>query len=305
MHLSRFVTSGVVTISLALSVSSTGRTGTPPTGPIVRALGAVGSQLAYLPDGEGAPPQLDRPPAAPDLRYAFCIDLQKDAFDASEPTAGDRESPPPSIATVAKVLRVNTPSSPLHLPADAFPKKPFRPDPSVSDDRLHTAYQMAVWAASDDISSDRTRGILQHRFGGASFSQGQQEEIVAKVGEILEKAGLERGAYDSGSAKSQYNQGWKHYEAGSLEFAEADFRRATEIDPTYADAHFNLGNVLTMQHKTEAAAQSFLAYVRLRREDPDGWANLEKVASAEVVKLARLESARAAGTVALASPPPR
>ena len=48
--------------------------------------------------------------------------------------------------------------------------------------------------------------------------------------------------------------------------ATACFRKAVEFDPKYADAHFNLGIVLSLQKKFEDAAPHFTRAIEIDKE---------------------------------------
>jgi adenylate cyclase len=58
--------------------------------------------------------------------------------------------------------------------------------------------------------------------------------------------------------------GWTYYRSGQLEKAEAEFRRALEISPTYAAANLSLGKVLLARGH---GAEALLA---MQRESPEG-----------------------------------
>ena len=45
-------------------------------------------------------------------------------------------------------------------------------------------------------------------------------------------------------AKLQYNKGIDYYQLGQFEEAASCFKKATELDPNYIDAYYNLGSIL-------------------------------------------------------------
>jgi tetratricopeptide (TPR) repeat protein len=61
----------------------------------------------------------------------------------------------------------------------------------------------------------------------------------------------------------------KHHAA-----AAEDFRRAIELNPKLADAHFNLGNALADLNRHDEAAASFRAAVALKADFAQAWHNL-------------------------------
>ncbi|MEO0483778.1 MAG: tetratricopeptide repeat protein [Planctomycetota bacterium] len=58
-------------------------------------------------------------------------------------------------------------------------------------------------------------------------------------------------------AEHHVERAHEHYEAGRLEDAESELRRALEMDPYQAEWHFNLGLTLEAAGRYEDAAQSF------------------------------------------------
>jgi tetratricopeptide (TPR) repeat protein len=65
--------------------------------------------------------------------------------------------------------------------------------------------------------------------------------------------------------------------ARQLDNAAAAFREALRLDPAYANAHNNLGNVLLAQGKNDEAIQEFREVVRLQ---PDSEAAKNNLAAA-------------------------
>ena len=48
--------------------------------------------------------------------------------------------------------------------------------------------------------------------------------------------------------------------------AEADYRRALQIDSTYADAWYNLGNLLLEKHRDDRAKEVFERVIALGKD---------------------------------------
>jgi Flp pilus assembly protein TadD len=62
--------------------------------------------------------------------------------------------------------------------------------------------------------------------------------------------------------------------AGRLDEAVYEYRQAIQIDPSYGNAHNNLGSVLLSQGKTAEASREFRETVRLQPQSASGLANL-------------------------------
>ena len=53
-------------------------------------------------------------------------------------------------------------------------------------------------------------------------------------------------------AKMQYNQGIEYYKVGTYDKAAECFKNATELDPNFIDAYFNLGSLMEYLKNDEA-----------------------------------------------------
>lgn len=67
-------------------------------------------------------------------------------------------------------------------------------------------------------------------------------------------------------AKLQYNKGIEYYQIGSYEQAAECFKKATEFDPNYIDAYFNLGSLMEYLKQDDAALNAFKQII-LRKPD--------------------------------------
>ena len=67
-------------------------------------------------------------------------------------------------------------------------------------------------------------------------------------------------------AKLQYNKGIEYYQVGSYEQAAECFKKATELDPNYIDAYFNLGSLMEYLKQDEQALNAFKQII-LRKPD--------------------------------------
>ena len=67
-------------------------------------------------------------------------------------------------------------------------------------------------------------------------------------------------------AKLQYNKGIELYQMGSYEQAAECFKKATEYDPNYIDAYFNLGSLMEYLKQDDEALNAFKQII-LRKPD--------------------------------------
>ena len=67
-------------------------------------------------------------------------------------------------------------------------------------------------------------------------------------------------------AKLQYNKGIEYYHVGSYEQAAQCFKKATEFDPNYIDAYFNLGSLMEYLKQDDEALNAFKQII-LRKPD--------------------------------------
>jgi len=71
------------------------------------------------------------------------------------------------------------------------------------------------------------------------------------------------------AAVNLYNLGLTAYKDGSQEAAIIFFRRACDIDPNLADAHYNLAVIYQSQKRLKEAVPQFQEVLRLKPSDPD------------------------------------
>ncbi len=89
-------------------------------------------------------------------------------------------------------------------------------------------------------------------------------------------------------AKLQYNKGIDYYQLGQFEEAASCFKKATELDPNYIDAYYNLGSILEYLKQDEAALAVFKQII-LRK--PDDYESVYKAAALSK-KLGELDKAK-------------
>ncbi|MGE5656540.1 MAG: tetratricopeptide repeat protein [Actinomycetota bacterium] len=97
----------------------------------------------------------------------------------------------------------------------------------------------------------------------ASHAVGATPSATVSSGSTL----AEQFAQNSG-ANDYFQQGLTSYQQGDLPKAEVAFRKAVEIDPTFAEAYANLGSVLANQNKLAEAIPAFLQAIRLQPNSP-------------------------------------
>ncbi|MBP3820441.1 tetratricopeptide repeat protein [bacterium] len=76
-------------------------------------------------------------------------------------------------------------------------------------------------------------------------------------------------------AKLEYNKGIDYYQLGQYNMAIDSFKKATELDPNYIDAYFNLGSLLEYLNQNEEALNAFKQII-LRK--PDDYESVYKAA---------------------------
>mgnify|MGYP002870024691 CR=1 FL=1 len=76
-------------------------------------------------------------------------------------------------------------------------------------------------------------------------------------------------------AKLQYNKGVEYYKVGAYEQSAECFKKATELDPNYIDAYFNLGSLMEYLKQEDEALNAFKQII-LRK--PDDYESVYKAA---------------------------
>ena len=72
---------------------------------------------------------------------------------------------------------------------------------------------------------------------------------------------LEEPVQDPQTYAEFYRLGWAQHGAGKNDAAEANLRKAVELDPASVDAHYALGLALRSQDRRREAVQSFQTVV--------------------------------------------
>ena len=89
------------------------------------------------------------------------------------------------------------------------------------------------------------------------------------------------GDTDDSCCQAAFNQGALQEDLGDLMSATAWYRRALEMQPDYADAHFNLAGALARAGRGDEAVKHWQRYLELDAGSP--WAKIAR-AHLEVVE---------------------
>jgi len=111
---------------------------------------------------------------------------------------------------------------------------------------------------------------LMHE-GNALLSAGQPDAALAKYNEALQFAEAE------GDPDVFFNRGIAYKAKGEIDNAIAEYRRALELVPDYAEAHNNLGNLLKDQKKFDEAILHFESSIKIFPDNPSTYNNLGTV----------------------------
>jgi len=184
-----------------------------------------------------------------------------------QPTAPTAESAPESAIEPAPV------SDPLSLTKeptlDADPPAVTAADEIESvDDILAELNAIKLDGEGGNTLGDPDKVVeLMHK-GNALISDGQPDAALAKYNDALKFA--EKG----GDSEVFYNMGIAYKAKGELDKAAAEYRRALELTPKYAEALNNLGNILKDQKKYDEAIRHFESSIRIFPDNPNTHNNL-------------------------------
>ncbi len=100
-------------------------------------------------------------------------------------------------------------------------------------------------------------------------------EVGALHADVVRVLHGKGGEQSRRSAFEHYLQGCKLDEDDAkLAEAEAAYRRAIELDPSFANAFINLGNLLFRRGNADDAERMYRRALRVDREQPEAWYNL-------------------------------
>jgi tetratricopeptide (TPR) repeat protein len=128
------------------------------------------------------------------------------------------------------------------------------------------AYRRVVAIDPSYAAAWNNLGLLLHRMGKYDEARGAYDQA--------------RGAAE-GCAEAAYNHGSLNEDTGDVEAAVSCYRRALDVSPDYADAHFNLAGALARAGRGEEAVRHWQRYLELDSGSP--WAKIAR-AHLEVVE---------------------
>jgi len=76
------------------------------------------------------------------------------------------------------------------------------------------------------------------------------------------------------AAEEQFHQAYKHQAAGNIELARASYEQATKINPSFAEAHINLGCTLIDMGRFREAAASCRQAIKIKPDFAEAYYNL-------------------------------
>lgn len=140
---------------------------------------------------------------------------------------------------------------------------------SVADDMA----QEPVQSVADDMAQGGSREELDYpqqlwKDANAAYADGRWSDAAAKY-EMIVSTGLE-------SPKLYYNLGNAEYKSGNLSGAILNYERALKVDPSFADARYNLEFVESQTQDRIESVPEFILKTWTKKlcylMDSDGWA---------------------------------
>ena len=153
------------------------------------------------------------------------------------------------------------------------------PAPAVSgvdegesvDDILAELNAIQLDGLEDNPLGDPDKVVALMQEGNALISAGQPDAALSKYDEALKFAEKE------GDSDVFFNMGIAYKAKGEIDKAAAEYRRALELVPDYAEAHNNLGNLLKDRKKYDEAIRHFEASIKVLPDNPSYHNNLGSV----------------------------
>jgi len=102
---------------------------------------------------------------------------------------------------------------------------------------------------------------LDHRLTDADVNLGRLLQLAGRTSEAIKH--YRRAWRLAGEATAAFNLGTALEELGSWARAMAAYQQAIEVDPNFADAHFNLSRLYGLEGRLEAARRHLREYQRL------------------------------------------
>ena len=142
------------------------------------------------------------------------------------------------------------------------------------------------WMPRNNLANLR---IAEQRYDDAEALLGEalkyhpdQPELLVNLGVLAQKRGrlaeammlYQRSLTQDESGNALSNIGALHLQSGDIDQAERAFRRAIEVEPTYARAHRLLGVTLSARQDFRAATDEFRRATELDPTSAESWNNL-------------------------------
>ena len=157
-------------------------------------------------------------------------------------------------------------------------------------------YQNGRFNDAENLAVFITNGFPKHQFAWKVLGA-----VLNKLDRIPESVVAKEKAVklDPTDAEAHYNLGITLQELGRLDEAEASYTQAIALKPDYAEAHNNLGNTLKELGRLDEAEASYTLAIALKPDYAEAHSNL----GAALQELGRLDEAEASYTQAIALKP--
>ena len=183
------------------------------------------------------------------------------------PNAVAPSIPDPEPVVKEPVPRPVVANDPLSL--DATPPVSGADREESVDDIL--AELNAIKLDGDNSLGDPDKVVALMHEGNAMLSGGRPDAALAKYNEAL------KFTEDGEDSEVFFNRGIAYKAKGEIDNAIAEYRRALELVPDYAEAHNNLGNLLKDQKKFDEAILHFESSIKIFPDNPNTHNNLGTV----------------------------
>ena len=181
---------------------------------------------------------------------------------------------PPAIQDLdpaaTKTVVVNDPLL-LEPKLDAAPVLSGQAGEESVDDILAELNAIQLDGEEGNPLGDPDKVVALLHEGNTLISAGQPDAALAKYDEAMKFAEKE------GDPDLFFNKGIAYKAKGETDKAIAEYRRALELAPDYAEAHNNLGNLLKDQKKYDEAIVHFESSIRVFPDNPTTHNNLGTV----------------------------
>ena len=129
----------------------------------------------------------------------------------------------------------------------------------------------AIKLDGDNSLGDPDKVVALMHEGNAMLSGGRPDAALAKYNEAL------KFTEDGEDSEVFFNRGIAYKAKGEIDNAIAEYRRALELVPDYAEVHNNLGNLLKDQKKFDEAILHLESSIKIFPDNPNTHNNLGTV----------------------------